>query len=165
MRAPALATLDPSLGARVRTVVLREAQAEDWSVVCFTDERAGKARNVRIDGRVEWMFYDPGERTQIRLSGTTEIHNRDGVALGYWAEVPEWSRANYRSDAAPGSDTLDVADRKSPDDAAGDIGFYNFAVLRTRITEIDWLLLGRPVHERVRLERLHLGWYGRRIAP
>jgi hypothetical protein len=109
---------------------------------------------------VQWLFYDPAARVQIRLRGRCRIHHRDPLADALWETVPEANRVNYRSPHAPGEPLTDPS-AESPGSSGGE----NFAVLLTTVDEMDWLELGTPRHRRMRLRWAGSEWTGQWIQP
>jgi pyridoxamine 5'-phosphate oxidase len=159
LRTPVLATGggdDWSL----RTVVLRAVSVDDRELTAYSDARAAKIRQALRHAVVQWLFYDPAARVQIRLWGRCRIHHRDPLADAVWETVPEVNRVNYRSPHAPGEPLTDPS-AESPGASGGE----NFAVLLTTVDEMDWLELGTPRHRRMRLRWADGEWTGQWIQP
>lgn len=58
---PMLATLSPH-GPRARVLALRSIDPGERLFVFHTDARSDKVRELRADGRVSVVFWDPGDR-------------------------------------------------------------------------------------------------------
>ncbi len=129
-----------------RVMVLRAVSRARGTLTCFTDARSPKLDAVRSTPFLAWTFYDPGERVQLRVGTTVEIHVDDAVSREAWALVPEPGRKNYATRLAPGSCI--------PGPLAGhDFTVAlaeHFAVLAGTVTEIDWLWMAADGHRRAR---------------
>lgn len=141
----------------LRTVVLREANAEDHVLQFHTDRRSRKVEALRENERVAWHGWNPEAREQIRMQATATVHLDDNVAMDLWASQPPDSLAVYVRPSAPGSTLDDPDDALRPDanteptskdDVAA--GRQNFAVIRTVIDRIEWLHLHPDGHYRAR---------------
>ncbi len=147
-------------GPRVRTVVLRRVIAADRLLIFHTDRRSPKFGELRADPRVCWHFYDKSLKVQLRLRGRARVSTDDALADRQWAASRPASRACYRSARAPGASI----GASGPGLVDGD-GREHFAVVATRIEDIDWLLLRHQGHRRARLVAAGDGWRGDWIAP
>ncbi|MBI2925795.1 MAG: pyridoxamine 5'-phosphate oxidase family protein [Verrucomicrobia bacterium] len=153
-RTPALATAS-NRGPSVRAVVLRRAERAQRTLMCFTDARTTKVRHVSACRRVEWLFFDPAERVQLRAAGVATVHRGDVVARAAWEQTPLASRLNYCATSAPGTEiatpdaSLPVVWRERlPTAEETERGWSNFAVILTTVDRLDWLQLAEPLHHR-----------------
>lgn len=163
--APALATssdIEPAL----RTVILRGADPAGRLLVCHTDIRSAKCRELRCCTRAQWLFPDPAARVQIRAGGETMVHSRNALAREAWLKTPLASRANYCTKWAPGvrigspGDALPAAWKEhGPTVEEAEAGFANFAVLATTVEHFDWLQLAADGQRRA-----GFAWTGERFA-
>ena len=110
LRTPMLATIGVDAAPRGRTVVLRGADAQTWRVVIHTDARSAKAAELAHEPRVSLVFYDAGAGAQIRIDGRATRYLGDEIAAAAWARLPEASRRNYRTTAAPGTPSAVATD-------------------------------------------------------
>jgi pyridoxine/pyridoxamine 5'-phosphate oxidase len=171
LRTPALAT-GSGADAGVRTVVLREVNAEARQLIAFSDARAGKIRQLAADAATAWLFYEPVEKFQLRARGTTRVHHRDAETKRRWETVPPANRLNYCAAVAPGSELPD-ADAAFPSELRGQPpilastarGGEHFAVLITIVSELDWLWLRPGGHWRARFAWTDGAWKGTWVAP
>lgn len=148
-------------GPSVRTVVLREADSRERLLICHTDIRSPKVALLRESPLVQWLFYDREQKTQLRISGSAELHHGDSLAKQRWEASQPGSRACYAQPLGPGSSLdHDAAGRKPIAD-----GFTNFVVLRSKVEMIDWLYLRAGGHLRVRFDWRDGQWDAQRIAP
>lgn len=150
-----------------RTLVLRGVDRLDDSLICFSDTRARKWAEVTANPRVMWVFYDPGDKVQLRASGVTEqLTEGERVDL-HWASQSGGARNNYRTQAGPGQ-LLDAPGDGIPAalrDRESEIGREHFGVLSTRLSGLDWLDLSGTEHRRALFTREDRDWQGRWIAP
>lgn len=108
---------------------------------------------------MECLFYNPDQGIQIRAVGTAKLHTGNSVAFEAWRTVPLSNRINYCATVAPGA-TIAPADPIYPADWSeegptadqADAGFKNFAVVETRVSQFDWLLLETPYNHRIQLQ-------------
>jgi len=156
---PALASVSDG-EPEVRTVVLRQADADERLLVCHTDLRSPKVESFRRQPRAAWMFYDREAKIQVRASGPVTLHHGDEVAEARWQASREQSRQCYHAALGPGA-PLDPADER--DDL--DEGYDQFVVLRCRVEVMDWLYLRAQGHWRARFEWSEGRWQGRWVAP
>ncbi len=150
---------------RLRTVVLRAADREAGRVLCHTDLRSAKVRQIRDDAPVSWLLYDPGRKVQLRLEGRARVHADDALADERWRASAAGSRRCYLVQPGPG-DVLESAGSTLPQGLRGrrpepgetEPGRGNFAVVAAGIDLIDWLHLTADGHRRARFRRLsHAG--------
>lgn len=151
-RTPVFATtnrVEPS----ARVVVLRRADPEYRHLVCFSDVRAAKVRELRSVPEAVWLFHDPGRRVQVRATTHCMVHRGDGIAREHWDRLPERQKLNYCAREAPGGALLNEGDG-IPDNlrAAGaaelEAGYANFAVIVGAVDQFDWLQLRDAGHRR-----------------
>lgn len=145
---------------RLRTVILRRADAEERVLAFHSDRRAQKVDDIRGNRRVAWLGWDPDTNEQIRLSGTATVYDGDdAVADEMWADERPPSLGVYVRPSAPGTpleqpaDGLSEAVRRTPltrQDVAE--GREHFAVVRTTLDRIDWLHLHAEGHYRAQFE-------------
>ena len=141
-RTPVLATTDGEVGD-ARTVILREVDPAQASVLMYTDARAGKVVQIAAHPGGTLAMWSPALGWQLRI----RIHLQavtDGLELSSrWARLKLSPAANdYLSPQAPG-DLLDSAIS-----ARGERAY--FALLEARVLSIDWLELHAQGHRRAR---------------
>lgn len=145
---------------RLRTVVLRDADREAARVLCHTDARSAKVRQIGADAPVSWLLYDPGRKVQLRLEGRARVHAGDALADERWRSSAAGSRRCYLVEPGPGAvlaragSTLPqgLRDRR-PEPEETEPGRGNFAVVAAGIERIDWLHLTADGHRRARFRR------------
>ena len=139
-RAPVLATTDGDAGD-ARTVILREADADQRTLLMYSDARAGKVTQIAAHPRGTLVLWSPALGWQLRIRVHLQIVT-DGLELSSrWARLKLTPAANdYLSSQAPG-DPLDAALG-----ARGERAY--FALLEARVLSIDWLELHAQGHRR-----------------
>ncbi|MGP9821767.1 pyridoxamine 5'-phosphate oxidase family protein [Salinarimonas sp. NSM] len=100
---PTVATIGLDGRPRLRTVVLRAADASAGRLRFHTDTRAEKVAELRRDARIALHAYDPAGKLQVRVEGTAVPHTDDGFAEEAWRASRPASRACYATEPAPGS--------------------------------------------------------------
>ncbi len=171
-RTAALATVSAA-GPAVRTVVLRDADRTVRALTCFTDVRSAKVAEIRLQPRVQWLFYDPTARVQFRMSGEATVRHDDPESHAAWKSLPPVARREYAAAQAPGSPlAASPPDAEAPAtlDSPEPFGDENhcrvhFAVLRAAIDEIDWLRLDPTSHRRARFKWTGANFAGAWLTP
>ena len=156
---PVLATLGDT-GPDARTVVLRDADFRHRRLVCHTDIRSPKVRDLRAQPEVAWLFYDRFNNTQLRVRGRVRIHHQDELAGARWKKSAVRSRDCYHaalSPSSPASSPVAPAPLES--------GFENFAVVDCVVDAIDWLYLQHGGHLRARFTWDESRWQSTWLAP
>ncbi|MAK61200.1 MAG: pyridoxamine 5'-phosphate oxidase [Ponticaulis sp.] len=147
MRQASVATIGYDGSPQVRIMIVRAFEPETMALTVFTDARSPKVTGLNADARMQLMMYDPGTRTQIRISGQAELHHGDDLTEKLWKGLPEYGRGDYLSRQPPGEQIAHPGD--SWEDTT--LGNQNFMVLRIAIQEIDWLKLSAQGHRRALL--------------
>lgn len=141
-RAPVLATTDGNVGD-ARTVILRDVDRAQATLLVYTDARAGKVAQIAAHPLGTLVMWSPTLGWQLRVRVALQAVT-DGLELSSrWARLKLSPAANdYLSSQAPG-DALDGAIS-----ARGERAY--FALLETRVLSIDWLELHAEGHRRAR---------------
>ena len=161
-RTGALATIDAVGRPAVRTIVLRRADEASRTLWFHTDRRSAKVAG--LSGRhVAWLFYDPVEKLQVRLSGSAAVHTEGPPAEALWRDVPPPVRTTYQSPLPPGT-PIDRPHRNVPD-AGGEAGHENFAAVATLIDAIDVVQLDPGGHGRFQIDYTTQPPALRRVTP
>ena len=137
-------------GPNLRTVILRRVMVSERILVCHTDARAPKVREIVASERVAWLFYHPKKKIQLRITGSAALHTDDRFADDQWAATGATSRLSYGTTDAPGT-PLDAPSSGLPDVLLRTLPSLfqtrryrrNFMSVACRIESIDWLIL-RP---------------------
>jgi pyridoxamine 5'-phosphate oxidase len=146
-------------GPHMRCVILREFSMPDRILVCHTDARAAKVREISKFSKVSWLFYHPKRKVQLRIAGHATLHTDDHFADRQWAATKPPSRLNYCATEPPGtpierpsSGLPDFLLNKVPTLFETEKGRPHFAAISCRIDAIDWLVLRVLGNRRARFE-------------
>jgi len=153
MRTATLGTAN-DLHASLRTVILRHVDPARRLLICHTDARSAKVRELRKNPQVQWLFYHPAERIQIVAGGQAMIHQNNAFARDAWQSTPLINRVNYCTRLAPGIEipSADAAwpkwQEETPTVEESEIGWPNFAVIVAEIEHLELLQLRPEGHRR-----------------
>lgn len=152
-------------GCSLRTVILRQVNQIDRTLVCHTDARAAKAREIMKCPQTGWLFYHPTQKIQVRISGRATLHTHDPYADQQWADAGITSRLNYCASQAPGTPLSkpsaglpDFLLNKIPTLLETEMGRRHFMAIEVNIDAIDWLILKVTGNRRARFE-----WVGDKL--
>ena len=155
-----LATIGTDNTPRVRTVVFR-GWSKSQEMLIYSDKRSQKFYELELNNNVEicWFFFK--SKCQFRFRGKSKIDlSRENVR--YWDQLSDKSKAMW-SWPCPGDqfvfDQLDKLEFNANEEISN-----NFVVLRVDISQVDQLLLRKPVHIRRRWIRKN-EWIEERINP
>ena len=165
---PVLGTVGED-GPSLRTVILRKFTLPARILVCHTDSRAMKAREIANDNRASWLFYHPKRQVQLRITGNAQLHTDDKFADDMWAATRIPSRINYMTDQPPGTvvnrpstGLSDFLLHKVPTLFESERGRKNFMSISCQIDLMDWLILDVMGNRRARFywkdNRLSAKW-------
>jgi len=146
-------------GPRLRCVILREFMESDRMLICHTDSRAAKVREITDADVVSWLFYHPKRKVQLRITGRASLHRDDQLADRQWSAAGITSRLNYCTNESPGTTAdhpspglPDLLLKKAPSLLDTERGRANFMAIVCRIDAIDWLVLKVSGNRRARFE-------------
>ncbi|QZD91232.1 flavin-binding protein [Qipengyuania aurantiaca] len=155
MHTPVVATAD----ADARIMVLRDFDAEDWTLRFHTDRRAPKVGVIGDGSPVGVLLYDREEKVQIRCRGRGWIEEDTALADTSWKESDAFARRCYLG-APPGeprdepsSGLPDWIEGQRPTEEQLEPARINFAVLIVEIEEADWYYLSNSGHRRALIDR------------
>jgi pyridoxamine 5'-phosphate oxidase len=150
---PGFCNLGLSGEPRSRVVVLRAADKAKRTVRFHTDQRSAKCAEIMRDSRVSMLFYDAGDRVQLRCEGRASLHRDDAVADAAWQSSQHMSRVCYGTMPAPGSVIRTGSEFALPsedDDILA--GRENFVAVIVNIDMIEWLFLRHGGHRRAKFD-------------
>ena len=158
MRIAVLAT-SSDVGCEMRSVILREFLSQRRVIQCHTDARSPKVAEIRACARVQWVFFDPVSRVQLRATGPASVHCNADWVEAIWDKQHPRSRQIYLVDKAPGTPSeiatggfTQANQQQEPNYDNTSPGRENFAVIEGRIERLDWLHLGKRANTRARFE-------------
>jgi pyridoxamine 5'-phosphate oxidase len=143
----------------LRTVILRQFISTERVLVCHTDSRAPKVKQISNQADVCWLFYHPKKKVQLRISGPATLHTDDRLADEQWAATKIPSRLNYCTVEPPGTG-IELPSAGLPDFLLNKVptvfntesGRKNFMVIAGQIKSLDWLQLSILGNRRARFD-------------
>ena len=144
-RTPVMTTIGKD-GPHGRIVILRHVDRAKRELLIYSDSRARKIGDVGRYPRVQWVFWNPLDKVQVRASGMATAHVRDAISETHLENVPPFRRPSYASTLEPGH-PIDAPGRfqNSPESP------LHFAVVSCIVDSLDVLILNDPSHHRARL--------------
>ena len=138
-----------------RIVVLRGINKEEKKIWFHSDIRSNKVKNLKLNSKATFLFYDKNEKIQLRIYGNTKINYQNHITKKSWEKTAHMSRQCYLGNEAPGSDvslpasglTTNIDNLKYTKEES-EIGYKNFCVIETYIKSIEWLYLAAKGHRR-----------------
>jgi hypothetical protein len=135
-------------GPEVRSIVLRDLQADRRELVFYADARSPKVAQLRADPRGQILCWSEPLGWQLRLRCHVEVATDGLDVTARWALIRHRPAAHdYLSPLAPGSPLDAPAVPLAPERVR-----ESFAVLTARVDAIDWLELHAQGHRRARFE-------------
>ena len=165
---PQLSSLSEE-GPSSRIMILRKADKEKLVLICHTDIRSQKVKEIQNDEGISWLFWNPKSRIQLRIRARATIHYLNEASLEEWNALSPSSRTNYSLQQtpgdllSPGADALVSFTRElEPSEEMLQEWYQRFAVIETTVSQIEWLELSREGHRRARFtvqpEGLDMNW-------
>jgi pyridoxamine 5'-phosphate oxidase len=163
-----IATIGLDGRPKVRTVVLRAADATSRTIRFHTDGRSEKVRELADNPFVQAHFYDQPANIQIRLSGMATVEGTDQpTARQAWAEAKTMSKVCYRLDAGPGSE-LEAGDGYgylAYENGQVDPGEVQFRTVTVQIDRLEVVVLKIDANRRAVFEIAGGKVAGRWVVP
>lgn len=138
----------------LRIVVLRRFWRKPARLAFHAHIGSPKIEQVKNNKNVSYLFYNAKENLQARIKGIAEIHTDDELADEQWEATALFSRRCYIGKAPTQISKKpthgmpeEIVDR-DPTREESERGRANFAVISTRIKEIDCLELDVRGHRR-----------------
>lgn len=151
-RTPVLATLDGDR-ADARTVVLREIDARQKQLLIYTDERAGKVKQLLGHPNGTLVMWSPSLCWQLRCRVRLSLEMSGLAASSRWARIRLSPGAqDYLSPLPPGTPLPGVSPAHTP------VARDYFAVIDATVESIDWLELHRDGHRRAIFDTQGARW-------
>ena len=164
-RTPVLATVNAQGRPNARTVVLRKASAADGGTIeIYTDRRSPKVSELMAQPSACLVFWSARLSWQLRVAVDVSVQVEGPYIDSLWQNVKHTRAAgDYLGLLPPGQalpdepivsdvSTDDSCDDSTDDPSATDTDqTVQFAVLTARVSEIDWLELGRGQHRRAKI--------------
>ncbi|CEJ13459.1 pyridoxamine 5'-phosphate oxidase [bacterium YEK0313] len=162
-----IATTDGAGAPRLRTVVLRAADAAAGTVRFHTDLRSAKADELSGDPRTAVHFFDPARKVQVQLAGRAVIAGvADEGGRSAWETARPSSRTGYGVMPGPGTPIAGGGSYRLPGTAAEiAAGAAHFGAVTVTADRLDWLSLDATGHRRARFVRTATAWQGTWLVP
>lgn len=139
----------------VRTVVLREVDADARALVFFTDERSAKVAQIRRQPQATLLAWSRSIGWQLRLRCRLQVETAGLAVSSRWARLKMTPAAqDYLSPLAPGA-TIDSPSLPLEQQHAAR---ESFAVVTAQVDAIDWLELHPQGHRRAIFDRHGERW-------
>ena len=167
MHSPVVVTGDVD----ARVMVLREFDAQRWTLRFHTDTRAPKVNAIDADPRMAVLFYDQPAKVQIRVRGTGKVLRVGPQVDAAWAESTNFARRCYLGEGpgvvsdAPTSGLPAEFEGVEPDEQQVIPARENFGIVTVTLESLDWFHLAHTGHIRAQFEREGESWEGRWVAP
>jgi len=147
---------------KIRSVILRGADAERGAVSFFTDVRSAKIEEIRDQPRVSLLGYDADAGFQIRLEGKATMDTEGPEKAAAWAACRSHTRALFQHPLPSGTPISGPAEAAPADDVDGE---RNFAVIVVSVIRIGWLDISGPLHLHAVFQRHGRDWRGGWVSP
>lgn len=138
--------------ADARTLVLRELDTDERTLLFYTDARSAKVLQIAHRPAGTLVAWCAALSWQLRMRARLEVQAEGLAVSSRWARLALTPSAqDYLAPAAPGT-PIDPGFVPSP------AGRTHFALLSARIESIDWLELGERVHRRASFDAAGARW-------
>lgn len=168
MHVPAVVTSDVD----ARGMVMREFDAQAWTLRFHTDTRAPKVAVIDADPRMAVLLYDKDAKIQIRVKGKGRVLRDDPLTQMAWENGSNFARRCYLGEGPgvssnqPTSGLPAEFDGHEPSDEQLLPARQNFAILLVELLELDWLYLAHTGHVRAQFVKGdHEAWKGAWVSP
>lgn len=150
-RTPVLATqgIDGS-GPQARTVVLRHADAQLWSLRIYTDARSPKCSELAAQPLAQLTFWSKRLNWQLRVSAEATVEFEGEQVETAWERVKQSpAAADYLSALPPGQ--IQSSIKPKAENSRQTLRQHHLAILNFKVSSMDWLALSKDGHRRARL--------------
>ena len=138
-----------------RIVVLRGVSFEEKKIWFHSDVRSKKIKILKSNPEGTFLFYDKGEKIQLRIIVNTKINYQNNITKKSWENTAHLSRQCYLGNKAPGFESIEPTsglsenvDNLKYSKEESEIGYKNFCVVEGFIKSIEWLYLAAKGHRR-----------------
>ena len=153
---PVVASTSTNGEPNARTVVLRQCDPYNRTLRFHTDKRAGKVGEMEANKSLCVVFYDKGQKLQLRVRGRAELHDlQTEVGMVAWDRTRPFSRECYRVAPSPGS-LIEQGDGYASDPDVD--GSDAFTAVIVHVETIEALYLAAAGHRRALFERETRRW-------
>lgn len=149
-----LATSSKS-GIRQRIVILRKV-IRHQGLVCYTDSRSQKMKDIETDDGVHALLYDDTQKIQLSCTGSVEPYEDPSVQLS--SQESAWYK-DYTTKLSPGT-PIELHQEVEYDKSQ--VHFSSFII---QLTTIEYLRLSRDGHVRLLFSKSGDDWTAQRLVP
>ena len=142
-----------------RIVVLRKSNRKNNLLQFHTDLRSIKVNILQNNKNASLVFYDKGEKIQLRVKVECEINNQNSITEESWKKTQHISRRCYLTDSPPGTisenPTSGMISKLEDFDYTieqSEEGYKNFTAIKCIIKSIEWLYLAAKGHRRAKFD-------------
>ena len=136
-------------------MVLRKALAKERELRFHTDIRSPKWKELSLNPSISALFYDAGDRIQLRVKGHAVLHHTNDLTADAWKNTTSSSRRCYLTLHSPSSfaeiPTSGLSEDIEQENftlAESEKGYSNFGIVSIHVQSIDWLWLNHAGHRR-----------------
>lgn len=158
--------------ARARVVVLQAVQTPDLLLRFHTDCRANKVDQLRNSPGVEWLFYQPASRIQLRLTCQANVLTSGPDWEEAWQKTVLQSRRCYLAPLPPATRVSGPSvnlpagmEQRHPTAEESEAGRENFAIVLCQVQTIDWMFLHHNGHLRCLIDHQNGQWHTAWATP
>ncbi|MBE2279591.1 MAG: pyridoxamine 5'-phosphate oxidase family protein [Ignavibacteriaceae bacterium] len=149
---------------KIRTVVLRNFDEENFVIYFHTDKRSQKINHLKENSNISLHFYSLNDKTQLIIEGSAEILNSGEYFENAWENTKSMSRKCYFLTEAPGiplkeyrSGLPEVFQNRSPLPSESEEGKQNFTVVKVQCKVVEFLYLRAKGNIRARFKLDYAG--------
>lgn len=150
-----LGTSDGTGSPELRTVVLRDFDADNMQFTLYTDARTAKLKSLMENPKAELLFYNGPRLTQIRVKVELVSAKADAALF---KQQHEGAQKDYTTMLPPGTAISGI-------DKVEYTTENHFRKLTFQAFKIEFLKLKRPNHIRMLFEKTETGWTSSFLTP
>ena len=137
MRIFTLCTVTPEGTAAGRLMLLRGADSANKRIWCHTSKHGGKVADLRANRSFAAVAYDPTARVQIRLTGSSAVHEVDSTTVQHFEQTLLAKRSGQMPAVAVPDPVWPPAVEVLIEWAKRD-SWKQFVVIELLIESVDW---------------------------
>ena len=155
--------------AFARTVVLRTVNKDQRSIECHTDYRSPKIQHIKQNPKILFLAFNPVSKIQINCFAIAKVHHRTPFAESRWLSNHRNNQLTYANKYPPSSELSSYSQLKDNvvtlDEFDAKFAYNNFAVIETKVHQIDYLSLETGKHTRAQFRYENKQWASKWLAP
>lgn len=149
---------------KIRTVVFRNFDEENFVIYFHTDKRSQKINHLRENPNISLHFYSMNDKTQLIIEGSAEIIESGEYFENAWRNTKLMSRKCYLITVAPGTRLTEyknglpeIFHKRSPLLSESEEGKQYFTVVKVKSKDVEFLHLRAKGNIRARFTLDHSG--------